>query len=97
MAVVAYSPFGHNDFPQPRSKAGAVLQAIAEAHGATPRQIALSFLTRTPQLFAIPKASSPEHAADNAAAGALVLGSEEIAALDKVFPRGPRPRSLPML
>jgi diketogulonate reductase-like aldo/keto reductase len=97
VAVVAYSPFGHNDFPQPRSKAGEVLQAIAEAHGATPRQIALSFLTRTPQLFAIPKASSPEHAADNAAAGALMLGSEEIAALDKVFPRGPRPRSLPML
>jgi diketogulonate reductase-like aldo/keto reductase len=97
VAVVAYSPFGHDDFPQPRSRAGAVLQAIAEAHGAMPRQIALSFLTRTPQLFAIPKASSPEHAADNAAAGALVLGNEEIATLDKAFPRGPRPRSLPML
>ena len=32
VAVVAYSPFGHNDFPSPRSKAGEVLQAIAEAH-----------------------------------------------------------------
>src|SRR6202789_2524305 len=48
VAVVGYSPFGHDDFPQPRSKAGAVLQAIAETHGATPRQVALSFLTREP-------------------------------------------------
>jgi diketogulonate reductase-like aldo/keto reductase len=97
VAVVAYSPFGHNDFPQPRSKAGEVLQAIAKAHGASPRQVALSFLTREDSVFAIPKASSEVHAADNAAAGDLVLGDDEIAALDKAFPRGPRPRSLPML
>ncbi len=69
VAVVAYSPFGHNDFPDPRSKAGEVLQTIAKRHGASPRQVALSFLTREPELFAIPKASHPEHAAENAAAG----------------------------
>ncbi len=97
VAVVAYSPFGHNDFPDPRSRAGELLQTIAKRHGASPRQIALSFLTRDPRLFAIPKASTPEHAADNAAAGELTLGDDEIAALDKAFPRGPRPRSLPML
>jgi diketogulonate reductase-like aldo/keto reductase len=97
VAVVAYSPFGHNDFPSSRSKAGEVLQAIADAHGTSARQVALRFLTRDPQVFAIPKASSEEHAADNAAAGDLVLGSDEIAVLDKAFPRGPKPRSLPML
>jgi diketogulonate reductase-like aldo/keto reductase len=97
VAVVAYSPFGHNDFPQTRSKGGEVLHAIADAHGASPRQVALSFLTREPFVFAIPKASSEEHAAENAAAGDLVLRKDEIAALDKAFPRGPRPRSLPML
>jgi diketogulonate reductase-like aldo/keto reductase len=97
VAVVAYSPFGHHDFPQPGSKAGKVLQTIAEAHGASPRQVALAFLTRAPAVFAIPKASTPEHAADNAASGKLVLGRDEIAALDDAFPRGPRPRSLPML
>jgi diketogulonate reductase-like aldo/keto reductase len=96
-AVVAYSPFGHDDFPAPQSKAGAVLQTIAAAHGASPRQVALAFLTRDPALFAIPKASREEHAADNAAAGELVLGHDEIAALDKAFPRGARPRGLPML
>ncbi len=46
VAVVAYSPFGHNEFPTPRSKAGDVLQGIADAHGASPRQVALAFLTR---------------------------------------------------
>jgi len=97
VAVVAYSPFGHNEFPSPRSKAGEVLQKIAEAHGASPRQIALSFLTRDPHVFAIPKASTPEHAADNAAAGKVTLSESEIAALDKIFPRGPKPRGLPML
>ena len=48
-------------------------------------------------VFAIPKASSAEHAADNAAAGDLALSDDEIAALDKAFPRGPKPRGLPML
>jgi diketogulonate reductase-like aldo/keto reductase len=97
VAVVAYSPFGHNDFPPARSKAGQALQAVAKAHGASPRQIALSFLTRRPSVFAIPKASSQEHAADNAAAANLTLGENEIATLDEAFPRGPKPRGLPML
>src|SRR6201997_2193705 len=30
VAVVAYSPFGHNDFPDARGKGGAVLQTIAK-------------------------------------------------------------------
>lgn len=97
VAVVAYSPFGHDDFPSPRSKAGEVLQAIADAHKASARQVALAFLTRAPSVLAIPKASRAEHAADNAGAGNLKLSDSEIAALDKAFPRGPKPRSLPML
>ena len=56
VAVVAYSPFGHDDFPSPKSKAGEVLARVADARGATPRQIALAFLTRKSTVFAIPKA-----------------------------------------
>jgi len=97
VAVVAYSPFGHNEFPSPRSQGGAVLQTIADAHKATPRQVALSFLTRLPSVLAIPKAASAEHAAENALAGDLTLSTAEVAALDKAFPRGPKPRGLPML
>ena len=97
VAVVAYSPFGHNDFPSPASKPGGVLQRIADARGATPRQVALAFLTRRRQVFAIPKGATPEHAAENAAALDLTLSENEISALDAAFPRGERPRSLPML
>jgi diketogulonate reductase-like aldo/keto reductase len=97
VAVVAYSPFGHSDFPSLASSGGKVLQKIAAHHKATPRQVALSFLARETTVFPIPKASSAEHAAENAAAGELVLSEAEISALDAAFPRGAKPRSLPML
>jgi diketogulonate reductase-like aldo/keto reductase len=97
VAVVAYSPLGHGHFPGPRSKGGRVLREIAVAHDATPHQVALSFLVRHPWLFAIPKASSPDHAAENAGAGDLRLTDAELARIDEAFPRGPRPRQLPML
>lgn len=97
VAVVAYSPFGHNEFPSARSPGGEVLGRIAAGHDASPRQVALAFLTRRSAVFAIPKASSTVHAADNAAAGDLVLSEAEVAELDKVFPRGREPSSLPML
>lgn len=97
VAVVAYSPFGHNDFPGAQSAGGRVLQQIASRHGATPRQVALSFLARWPLVFAIPKASSSSHAAENAGAGDVTLTASDIAALDKAFPLGREPRSLPML
>jgi diketogulonate reductase-like aldo/keto reductase len=97
VAVVAYSPFGHDDFPKPNSAPGQLLQKIADHHSATPRQVALAFLTRDESVFAIPKASSADHAAENAAAGKLGLSASDLAALDKAFPRGAKPRGLPML
>ena len=97
VAVVAYSPFGHNDFPPPSSAGGKLLQKIASHHKATPRQVALGFLAREPAVFPIPKAASAEHAVENAAAADLVLDRAEIAALDAAFPLGAKPRSLPML
>jgi len=97
VALVAYSPFGHGDFPGPRTPGGRVLAELAAAHGATPRQVALRFLTRAPGTFAIPKAGDPAHADDNAGSGAFTLTEAEIARLDAAFPRGRKPRSLPML
>jgi diketogulonate reductase-like aldo/keto reductase len=97
VAAVGYSPFGHGDFPDPRTPAGRVLAQIAAAHRATPRQVALRFLVRHPSVFAIPKASTPEHAEENAGAGSLRLSPGEIELIDQAFPRGPRPRSLPVL
>ena len=97
VAVVAYSPFGHGNFPGPDTPGGRVLEEIAASHGATARQVALRFLVRRPSLFAIPKASSAEHAADNAGAGALRLTDAELAMIDAAFPLGARPRELPMI
>jgi diketogulonate reductase-like aldo/keto reductase len=97
VAVVAYSPFGHDDFPAPASPGGRLLQRIAAEHEATPRQVALAFLTASASVLAIPKASSPDHAAENAGACALTLSEDDILALDQAFPRGPKPRGLPML
>lgn len=97
VAVVAYSPFGHDDFPDAQSRGGKALQEIAARHGVSPRQVALGFLTRRASVFAIPKASSSGHAADNAGAGEVVLTESDIAALDKAFPLGREPRSLPMI
>ena len=38
VAVVAYSPFGHGEFPGPQTEGGRVLEEIAAAHDATPRR-----------------------------------------------------------
>jgi diketogulonate reductase-like aldo/keto reductase len=94
-AVVAYSPFGQGRFPDEHSPGGRVLAEIAAAHDATPRQVALAFLTVA--TFAIPKASTPEHASENAGAGDLKLSERELAQIDAAFPRGPKPRVLPMI
>jgi diketogulonate reductase-like aldo/keto reductase len=94
-AVVAYSPFGHGSFPDEHSPGGKVLAEIAAAHDATPRQVALAFLARA--AFAIPKASTPEHAAENAGAGDLKLSERELAEIDAAFPRGPKPKVLPTI
>jgi len=97
VTVTAYSPFGHDDFPEPGSAGGKVLAEIAAVHGATARQVALAFLTRRASVVAIPKAATLRNVEDNAGALALRLAEAEIARIDAAFPRGPKPRSLPML
>jgi diketogulonate reductase-like aldo/keto reductase len=97
VAVVAYSPFGHGRFPTPRTPGGRVLKQIADAHQATVRQVALRFLARRSTLFAIPKAASLEHVAENARAAYFHLTEAEITQIDQAFPLGSRPGHLPML
>ena len=97
VAVTAYSPFGHDDFPEPGSAGGRVLAEIASAHGATARQVALAFLTRRSSVFAIPKAGRSAHVEDNAGALRLSLTDSDLARIEAAFPRGRKPHSLPML
>ena len=94
-AVVAYSPLGHGHFPA-RTRGGRVLREIAK-RTARPAPGCVAVPGAAPSLFAIPKASSPAHATENAGAGDLRLTDAEFARIDAAFPRGPRPRGLPML
>ncbi len=96
VAVVAYSPFGQMASPALSTPGGKALAEIADSRDATPRQVALAFLTRKKSVLAIPKASKVAHAEENAGAGDLELTKDEAAKIDDAFPLG-RPKSLPML
>jgi len=96
IALVGYSPFGSGSFPSPQSRGGKALAEIARAHGATPRQVALAFLTRRPSLFTIPRSSRVEHTEENAGALRLKLSEAELARIDAAFPVRRR-RELPTL
>jgi pyridoxine 4-dehydrogenase len=72
---IAFIPW----FPLGAGKvAGAVLNRIAQAHGASPTQIALAWLLRrSPIMLPIPGTSSIEHLEQNVAAASLRLSDEE--------------------
>lgn len=93
MPVMAYSPLG-NDGRLLRHPA---LARLAEAHGATPAQIALAFVLSRPGVIAIPKASTPAHVAANRAAADIVLSADDLAALDHAFPPPRRKVMLEMI
>ncbi|MDQ3038104.1 MAG: aldo/keto reductase [Myxococcota bacterium] len=98
IAVVSYSPFGSGRFPSSESAGGRVLEEVAQAHGASAREVALAFLLRAGQdLFVIPKASKVAHVEDNAGAAELDLSEDELARIDAAFPRGPKRSGVPTL
>jgi diketogulonate reductase-like aldo/keto reductase len=96
-AVVAYSPFGHGDFPGPNTPGGRLLEEIAAGRRTTARAVALRFLVRRPSVFAIPKAANPEHVQEIAEAGDLRLSDGDLKLIHTAFPLGPRPAVLPTL
>ena len=91
--VMAYSPVGQGG----RLLKHAALRAVAEAHGATPAQVALAWALRHPHVIAIPKASQPEHVRTNAAAAGITLTLQDLATLDAAFPPPRKRRALDML
>jgi diketogulonate reductase-like aldo/keto reductase len=96
--VVAYTPFGQSPgIFAGESKSAKVLREIADSHGATPRQVALRFLLRHPEVFVIPKASDIAHVTENAGAFSVELGDSDIAKIDAAFPLGKATRGLPMI
>ncbi|MET8910815.1 aldo/keto reductase [Micromonospora sp. NPDC004551] len=59
----------------------ATLREVADAHDATPSQIALAYVLRHPNVVAIPGASGVEQVERNAAAAEIDLADDEYAAL----------------
>ncbi|QOG06448.1 aldo/keto reductase [Aureimonas sp. OT7] len=82
MPVMAYSPVGQGGHLL-RHRA---LVRVGERHGVSPAQVALAFAIRDGNVIAIPKAGTPEHVRQNAAALHLYLDSEDMAVLDAAFP-----------
>jgi aryl-alcohol dehydrogenase-like predicted oxidoreductase len=58
-----------------------VLHEIADAHGATPAQVALAWVIRHPNTIAIPGARTVAQLEENAAAADVELADEEFARL----------------
>ncbi len=90
--VMAYSPV-----EQGRLLGRPALAAVAAARGVTAAQVALAWLLAHEGVIAIPKAGRAEHVRDNRAAADLALTPEELAKLDRAFPRPRAPVPLEML
>ena len=90
--VMAYSPV-----EQGRLLHNPKLAEIARGREATPAQIAIPWLLAQPDTLAIPKAGDPRHVEENRRAADLELTADELAHLDRAFPRPRHKRPLEML
>ncbi|MBN1450625.1 MAG: aldo/keto reductase [Anaerolineales bacterium] len=76
--VTAYSPVEEG-----RLRVSPTLQSIADAHRATPYQIALAWLVSQPRVITIPMSFNPEHIAENFATAEIELTNDEIEQLNQ--------------
>ncbi len=81
ITAMAYSPV-----EQGRLIGNAKLASIAAEIGLKPSQLALAWVLRRPDIFAIPKAASIAHVEENRAAAEVELGADVLAELDSAFP-----------
>jgi len=71
--LTAYSPVNQGHFRVNRT-----LESIAQAHSATPYQIALAWLIQQPRVITIPMSFNPIHIKENWDAADLVLSEDEM-------------------
>ncbi|WP_406110149.1 aldo/keto reductase [Streptomyces sp. NBC_01003] len=78
IGFIPYRPLERGKLAEP----GGPVAAVAERHGATPGQVALSWLlARSPVLLPIPGTTSIAHLEQNVAAASLRLDEEEVQAI----------------
>jgi 2,5-diketo-D-gluconate reductase B len=78
--LTAYSPVKFRNLPVNKT-----LAAIAEAHSATPYQIALAWLVAQPRVITIPMSMNPVHQADNFRAAEITLTDGEMIQLNSLY------------
>ena len=78
--LTAYSPVKFRNLPVNKT-----VRAIAEAHSATPFQIALAWLVAQPRVITIPMSFNPQHIRENFEAAEIVLSEEEFKTLSKLY------------
>jgi diketogulonate reductase-like aldo/keto reductase len=91
MPLMAYCPLDQGDLAH-----DAVLQAIAERHGATASQVALAWLIARGGVMPIPKAVREPHLRANLAAADLVLNEADLSEIERRFPAPRRKQALAM-
>ncbi|GHU80192.1 aldo/keto reductase [Clostridia bacterium] len=96
VAVMAYCPLAQAGSLKPGLLSNAALLDTAKKHGISVMQLLLAFTLRQEGLIAIPKAGSPAHAAENAAAADIRLPAEDWAEIDRAFPAPTRKMPLDM-
>jgi diketogulonate reductase-like aldo/keto reductase len=78
--LTAYSPVKFRNLPVNKT-----IQAIAEAHQATPFQIALAWLVAQPRVITIPMSLNPQHVRENFEAAEIQLSKEEFETLGILY------------
>lgn len=97
LPVMAYCPLAQAGRLRNGLLNHTVVKNIAQQRGVTAAQILLAWVISHREVLAIPKASSIEHVAQNAAALDMVLNDEELALLDKAYPAPARKTPLDMV
>jgi diketogulonate reductase-like aldo/keto reductase len=89
MPLMAYSPVDHG-----RLIERPAVRDMAADKGVTPAQLALAWVLRLPQVFAVAKASTGAHVIEDRAALEIGLDAAELEQLDRIYP--PPLRKVPL-
>jgi diketogulonate reductase-like aldo/keto reductase len=91
IAIMAYCPLARGALP-----AGPGFKRVMARHGASAAQIMLAWTMRQDHLITIPKSSRIERVRENVKSAEIVLGSEDLADIDKDFPPPAKAEALAM-
>ncbi|MCC3382156.1 aldo/keto reductase [Paenibacillus farraposensis] len=95
--VMAYCPIAQGGRLRKGLLEHPVMLDIAASHRATPAQIALAWVIRDGDVWAIPKAVQESHVRENAAAAHIRLTPEQLQKIDEAFPLPTRKQPLDMV